>query len=264
MSDYLARLSSAALETQAEMRRGNSQQRMRDYAERTMNGGWQELIVDLSTLTTARLFSVQGKQMVAAVIGSTANAVNVYFNNGAISNLLAPGMTYKGPFTQFTLERRGTTVGFLRILVTDDADAVYLESAASKGNSGLQSVNCLLTGGNGQAYATAKYANNPTTLTAAERQLYCIDAATVKFLRAYAFSVGAPNITAGTILLWVYNQSRAVWYASGIEIPLQTGTGRVATGDFEIGVESGLIWAEVYGLTNAAAGGLTFVDLEAS
>lgn len=265
MNDFLSKVSAAALETQAEMRKGNSGQRMRDYSERNLYGGWKELNVDLSTLTDRRLFSLQGKQMVVAVIGSSPAAVNIFFNNASNPNLLAPGMTYRGPFVQFSLERILATSGNLRILITDDDDAIYTESAASSNSAGVQNVQAQISRATAQqTYNAAKYANNPTAMTAAERKLYCIDASLSKYIRILASCTGTPNITAGTVLLWVYDLTNAFWYASGIEIPLQTGTGRVSTGDYEMGVQNGLIWPEVYGLTNAAAGGDIFVYARAS
>lgn len=266
MSDMLAKISAAALENQAEMMRGNSAQRSRDYGERSLNGGWEEYTIDLATLTGNRLYSIQGKQIVAALIGSSPASLNVFFNNSSIPNLLAPGMTYKGPFTQFSLSRRaGATTGIIRLLVTNDNDAAYIESAASINTAGIQSVQAQRSTATPlQAYNGVKFANNPTAMTAAERALYCIDCSLSRYIRIYASCVGAPNILGGTVLLWVYDLANAVWYASGIEIPLQLGQPRVSTGDYEIGVQNGLIWPEVYGLTNSAGTGDIFVYARAS
>lgn len=267
MSDFMAKISAAALETQAEMKRGNSAQRARDYSERSMFNGWEEYIIDLATLSSARLYSIQGRQLIAAVIGSAPGALNVYFNNAATPNLLAPGTQYRGPFTQFTLERRNDSPvsGILRLMVNSDENVSYSESPAFNNSAGIQSVQCQLsTASPLQAYNAAKFSNAPTGMTAVERELYCIDASKSSFIRIMASCVGAPLITAGTALLWVFDPVANNWFASSIEIPLQTGHGRVASGDYEMGVKTGLVFAEVYGLTNAALTGNITVLARAS
>lgn len=257
---FLQKMSSAALKLQTESNAGRSEEKARAYGDLNAKGGLQEYNLDLSTLSASQqsIVNLSGYGIVAAALGSSGGAfVKCFFNGGSDEKLLAPGMGFKQPFRQigFQLDSAGPVSGILRLVILKDASSEYWEMP-SAGEGSVQAVTNSMPGGALQAYNGTKVTTNiPTALTADERKRFCIDASKAKFIRFMLSCVANPNILGGTILLWVFDQNAGFWYASGVEIPLQTGTGRVATGDYEIGVQSGLVWGEAYGVTNAAAGG---------